>query len=474
MSFYRSFPRAVIQVAALLFALAAWAGLANAASSCTHYASPAGGGNGSSPTSPFKISNFWSVAAPGATLCLLDGQYTGSASMIKPPQKLNGTSAAPITVKALNDGKVTIDGQGALTPVSLYYNDYFILEGFNARNSSSSVISVSYSNHNVIRRVAAWDAADGNHSIFGVHNSNYTLLEDVAGWGVGRKIFESSQAGNYTTIRRAWGRWEGSHVVGPKMTYTLAYNNYYMVCENCIGTWSGERMKETYTLLDYYGNPWTGSGGGTYTNYSVNQPYGVFAVDGFSEGKDRNARSKILGSLAYVRASDRFHPAQSIFVTKIDSFEVAHTVAYVQPGYHTTKRPFALYNLATAVGTNLVARSLTGVGTATSYFASDWTTSLLAMGSALSAVGNIFTSTAGANLCYRYKDAALTSEPLWPWPMNERIKEATAQSGRAVVDVTATVESMFGSIPSQCKSSTVVSPPLVTIPAAPTNLVVAK
>ena len=38
------------------------------------------------------------------------------------------------------------------------------------------------------------------------------------------------------------------------MTYTLAYNNYNMTCENCIGTWSGERMKQTYTLLDYKAN----------------------------------------------------------------------------------------------------------------------------------------------------------------------------------------------------------------------------
>src|SRR5688572_30442984 len=73
---------------------------------CDYYASPTGTGNGLSSSTPFRISKFWSVAAPGKTLCLLDGTYTGADSMINPPDNLNGTANAPITVRALNDGKV--------------------------------------------------------------------------------------------------------------------------------------------------------------------------------------------------------------------------------------------------------------------------------------------------------------------------------------------------------------------------------
>ena len=76
---------------------------------CNYYASPTGTGNGLSQSSPFKISNFWSLAKPGYVLCLLDGTYTGSSSMIFPPENLNGSSGAPITVRALNDGKVLIN-----------------------------------------------------------------------------------------------------------------------------------------------------------------------------------------------------------------------------------------------------------------------------------------------------------------------------------------------------------------------------
>jgi hypothetical protein len=258
------------------------------------------------------------------------------------------------------------------------------------------------------------------------------------------------------------------------MTYTLAYNNYNMIVENALGTWSGERMKQTYVLLDYYGKPWTGNGAGTYTNYGVDQPYGIFGNDGFT-GSDKNARTKLLGSLAYVRGSDRFNPSQAVFITKIDSIELAHTGAYIEPGAHTSKKPYALYNLQTATGTNLVARNLTGIGTSSSFYGTEWKKSALSEGGSMSAVANPFTATtSGANLCYRYNDGALTTQALWPWPMNQRILDATAQSGRAPVDVTATIESMFGAIPSSCKgtngSGGQTPNPTVTAPSAPINL----
>jgi hypothetical protein len=444
------------------------------AQACTHYASPSGTGSGTS-SSPFKIASFWSRAKAGSTLCLMDGKYTGSASMINPPQNLSGTSSARITIRALNDGKVTINGQGSSVPVRLYYNHYFLLQGFNARSSSRSVVDISRSNYTIVRRVAAWDALDNNTNVFGISNSSNTLLEDVAGWGIARKIFSASQAGNNTTIRRAWGRWEGSHVVGPKMTYTLAYNNYNMTCENCIGTWSGERMKSSYTLLDYYGKPWTGNGAGTYSNYSVNQPYGIFGVDHLSG--DKNARTKLLGSIAYVRGSDRFAAPQAVFVTKLDSFEVANTAVYIQPGTHTSKKRFSLNNLVTSKGGNLYAKNLTGFGGASSTYGSDWKKSSISEGSSLSSVANPYTSTSGARLCYRYQNRALTSQPLWPWPMNQRIMSAMVESGRTSVDVTKTIESMFGAIPAACKGSATTSvassSSTTTTPTSPVNLEVA-
>ena len=83
-------------------------------------------------------------------------------------------------------------------------------------SSDNSVVRVTRSQHNVVRRVVAWDAPDGNDAIVSVGGSQYTLFEDVAAWGIGRKVFESSQGGDFTTCRRCWGRWEGSHFCWPE------------------------------------------------------------------------------------------------------------------------------------------------------------------------------------------------------------------------------------------------------------------
>ena len=168
----------------------------NASSDTTYYASPVGTGNGLSVSNPFQIGDFWSVAQPGDTLFLLDGKYTGSRSMINPPQRLSGTEGNPITIKALNDGKVEIDGEDTYIPVNLWWeNSWFMIEGFNAHNSNESVVSISHgSSHNIVRRIAAWDARDGNCYIFSLDSpgdlhivTEYNLLEDCAGWGIARE-----------------------------------------------------------------------------------------------------------------------------------------------------------------------------------------------------------------------------------------------------------------------------------------------
>src|SRR5262245_16660016 len=117
--------------------LAATALPASAQAACDRYASPTGTGNGLSQGTPYKIQNFWpqvNVTGGVKTLCLLDGTYQGSESMINPgvqgaPAGLsgNGTGAdiksgiCPncITLRALNDGKVTIDGQFTRHPICI-------------------------------------------------------------------------------------------------------------------------------------------------------------------------------------------------------------------------------------------------------------------------------------------------------------------------------------------------------------------
>jgi len=79
-------------------------------------------------------------------------------------------------------------------------------------------------------------------------------------------------------------------------------------------------------------------------------------------------------------------------------------------------------------------------------------------------VSNIFTSNSGAKVCTRYLNGKLTNEPLWPWPMNQRIINAMVQSGRTPVDVTETITSLFGEIPGEGGGN------FTSIPSPPTNL----
>lgn len=442
--------------------------LTSVAEACNYYASPLGGGNGLSPYTPFQIADFWPVAGPGKTLCLLDGVYADNRSNIQPPKGMSGMPSVPITVMALSDGDVRIDGQNARNPVLLSGNSYFTIQGINANNSAGSVIALaSGSNYNTMHRIVAWDARDENYEIFGIHDSNHNLLEDVAGFGVARKIFSFSQNGNDNICRRCWGRWEGSTNVGPKDTFEVTYNNYRNIYENIIGTWDNGSMPKSHTLQNN-GALWAGSYARTYTGDDTDQAYGIIA-----EGQPNwNAETKILGSIAYVRAADKFPAMAAYFIQSGQSgLEFTNNVAYFDPSSHTSKPTFLLPSDRTEAG--LIARNLTGIGGAGNKISGKWEQSKIEYGKTIDRISSIYTGANGAQICYQYHNGQLTKEPLWPWPMNRRILDATTFASilshrhyiyqgsppvltlvndpHTAVDVTSTIETLFGSIPAACK-----------------------
>ncbi len=106
--------------------------------------------------------------------------------------------------------------------------------------------------------------------------------------------------------------------------------------------------------------------------------------------------------------------------------------------------------------TELSARNIASLGGGGAEIGKDWQTrDVLERPAPASADQGetIFVRPKGPDLCHRYIDGARTDEPLWPWPMNQRIIEATHQSGRGPVDVTATMEALLGPIPSPCRSA---------------------
>src|SRR5688572_4807873 len=157
------------------------------APSCDYFASPTGSGvaNGLSTSTPFRIDDFFALGQStirGKHLCLMNGTYQGSSHMIDPPGGLSGTQALPITIRALNDGQALIDGQFARLPIALNNNDWWIIEGMNAKNGPGNVINIiNGSSNNIIRRVVAWDGPwNANNSLLGIHyGSANNLIEDV-------------------------------------------------------------------------------------------------------------------------------------------------------------------------------------------------------------------------------------------------------------------------------------------------------
>ncbi len=110
---------------ALAFACVAQIAAAQSALAATYYISPNGsdGNNGTSTGSAWKtFEQAWDVLQPGDTLLLLDGTYTESTTGLVQPNIRNGEPGKPITIKALNDGKAVIDGEGEYIPVRLGEN----------------------------------------------------------------------------------------------------------------------------------------------------------------------------------------------------------------------------------------------------------------------------------------------------------------------------------------------------------------
>jgi hypothetical protein len=439
--------RRVTALAVLTFPLVLLSGVeAHATAPCDYYASPSGGGTGLSQASPFRIIDSWSVLTPGKTLCLLDGVYEGHASMLSPGDhglksgNPSGQPGNPITIRALNDGKVLLDGQYARRPIWLRGNDHVVIEGINACCSNMAVIALSSNaTNNIFRRVGAWDAYDGgvgsasNNHVWDISNSANNLIEDSFGFGTGRYILvtydSGSRKGKANTIRRFWARWEGyDSQMGPRAPLQLSYNSHQTLCENCIATWSGERQTAPFGCCSF------GIGGG------------APPVSSYPNGP------RVLGTIGYVKAGASI-PSISFLGPEAGGshWTFKDTVVAIDPSL-TRVSPAGLHGCGKKGCRSAVAQDLTLIGGRDSTISSQWDASNIAECNSPDGCPSVFTAATAANVCTRYVNGVKTGEALWPWPMNQRIAEATEASGHTPEDVTATIESLFGTIPPQCQA----------------------
>lgn len=227
-------------LAALLLACLFEVAGAQSALAATYYISPGGNDTaaGTSTAAPWKtFSRAWQTVQPGDTLLVMDGTYT---QVIAPT--LSGQAGSPITIRALNDGRATVDGQGVRRVLELGSNNqawgnWFVIEGLVLRNGTT--VAHVRGSHNILRRISAYNAdTNTNASVILLWGDN-NLVEDAIAAGTGRYMIEVYQGGG-NTVRRAfamWGGWDGAEFCGvawPNGNNVGVYNASNTTVENVI------------------------------------------------------------------------------------------------------------------------------------------------------------------------------------------------------------------------------------------------
>ena len=207
---------------------------------CTAYASNNGSGSSCSESSPCTIGTWLSQkAAPGGVLCLKDGIYTGGEQMLQFAAK-SGAAGNPITVRAVNDGAVLIDGEHNRRPLDCNAS-YITVQGLDVKNGNDTTL-VLRGSHCTVQRVIAYteapsDGANENTCDAGGDNN---LLEDSACIGYSRKTYAAGARGGNgpNTIRRTYlefhGAPAGSAQGNPTNVLEIGYGQSNVTAENVI------------------------------------------------------------------------------------------------------------------------------------------------------------------------------------------------------------------------------------------------
>lgn len=494
---------------ALLLAPLALAGAAVAASPataqapCSYYAAPYQEEGGRVPAgqpygqrrasgtldAPMTVSDFWKrkLARPGTVLCLKDGLYRGWHSMLLPEGELDGRPDARIEVRALNDGQVWMDGEHQ-RPVLRVHHSYWTVSGLNVFNGTGPAVGVSGRKetqerdwepvrHVILRRIVAWRdfipygsledyEAIGGHNVhvFDLADVEDVLVEDCAGFGWARKIFQNYRS-KRVVFRRDWARWDGRHPYerGNKFAFSCSYQGYDALCENLIATAGGSRDRAAMP--------------GAYS-----PGIHLIATDGAARdssrwvgppSRDRHALGlRIVGSLAYLPDDARF--------TKVAGFHVGGS-GFPHKGQKGVRLESSVARVPSAGKYALQLRNCKDdpkkhpAGCSWSRKADrsqapvtvsrvlavsprdppvliedDWRQQGVVTRPPGSKPDIYRGSVGGVSLCHRSVDGHETGEPLWPWPMQERILAATERSNWESADVMGEIAEIFGPPPAAC------------------------
>lgn len=436
---------------ALWLSLLLGPGLSHAQPACTHYAAPTGSGTVCTLASPCQVTTWLTngtLRAPPNVLCLRDGTYTGSTSRLTTPSTgFQGTDANNrIWIRAENEGQALIDGQDSGRPADLF-GSWVGIWGLNfTRGDNHNILLRPGSSNYLLQRIGSWNNGVSGDSNIMIAGDNH-VIEDCFTFGSARKqLAAGASEGTNNVIRRCFGRWErNQNASAPANTAEAGYGSAGITFENNVLTW--DKI-------------------GTSTSTTAEGIFQLFACPGGCQ---------ILGNLFYLTGTAASPPGE-LFSANIDGGSkaqsgdfnttinalVKHNVTFASPTHpnFASLKAYSFDNCTVAgcpAGSNNSVTDNVGVAGIASNFASNWTPGTNELGTSLdAAIGagqSLWTdSIAAPGICARYVNRTLTADPLWPWPMNQRIIDAMVLAGYPPIDVTATLESLFGAIPAACRS----------------------
>jgi hypothetical protein len=405
----------------------------------TYYVGVAGSGSICSSGSPCSMSTGLGKLAAGDTLIVNDGTYQGASSMISQPP--SGTSGSYITIKAANDGGAIIDGQNTNTPLYAYSRNYIKIEGFKFKNGPYYVGQLGEDPNGVsyweIRR-CAFEGGTGSESgayasTLLVGYSNHVLFEDCWVYGKGRYKFHTFRS-TYLTYRRCIARYDATTVYsGNPQAGFSTYDVSNSIWENCISL-DGQQSTEVDAASFYLPANYDGSNDNSFLGcIAVNDQIPGFSVDpnvssannaytncavldgnyGFNIQKSYASNTTIDHGLSWSN-SVRGFTVGSATGTVLKNSMIHSNVLGVNGGISPTYSD--VYNNSTTYGGGASA----GTGMITSnpllLYPVRIETGSPAKGAAQDG-GDM-----GATILKKYVDGSITTDNLWPWPYEDRIK----------------------------------------------------
>jgi hypothetical protein len=166
---------------------------------------------------------------PGVTLIIESGAYDDL--------EMVGTMGGPSNPAIVRSRK---DGGAHFRSVSITAVSYVHLTGIQAGlgrdGIEGHVIDVESADHIVLKRVTARHAQEsGNYHVFGISESRYVTVEDCAAWGSGR-VHYTYYDSEFGIFRRVWGQHlHNDSDAWPRTVFTMYYGSNSLV-ENSVVT----------------------------------------------------------------------------------------------------------------------------------------------------------------------------------------------------------------------------------------------